>query len=96
MTAPTEGVGSLARAGAVLLLVMMTSIFLPGVILQIGAPPNSQQPISSPGLRRIGPCVLLSVGLRGVLADIDHFAGMQRGDCVRLGGADHPIILFRL
>jgi hypothetical protein len=30
MTAPTEGVGSLARAGAVLLLVMMTSIFLPG------------------------------------------------------------------
>jgi hypothetical protein len=40
MTAPTEGVGSLARAGAVLLLVMMTSIFLPGVILQIGVTPD--------------------------------------------------------
>jgi hypothetical protein len=64
MTAPTEGVGSLARAGAVLLLVMMTSIFLPGVILQIGAPPT---PSNRSLLLDCDGSALraLSVGLRG-------------------------------
>jgi hypothetical protein len=39
-TAPTEGAGSLARAAAVLPLVMTAAIFLPGVILQIGVTPD--------------------------------------------------------
>ena len=66
MTAPTEGVGSLARAGAVLLLVMMTSIFLPGVILQIGAPPtpsNRSLLLDCDG----SPCVLYPWGYVAVI-----------------------------
>jgi len=38
--APTEAVGSVARAGVVILLVMMATIFLSGVILQIGVTPD--------------------------------------------------------
>jgi hypothetical protein len=63
MTAPTEGVGSLARAGAVLLLVMMTSIFLPGAGDSAAPPtPSNRSLLLDCDGSALG---VLSVGLRG-------------------------------
>jgi hypothetical protein len=90
-TAPTEAVGSLARAGVVILLLMMATIFLSGVILQIGVTPDFPWLLAAgdwilqhrqlPATDLFSwtaadrPWVLYQWGFEALLAAIHHLAG---------------------